>query len=210
MGFAGSEPAQREISFSPRSLESRAGWRRVGAPGHEFPFRPDRAHENRPVLRFRIDRRWSHGAKPECRSGRLDEMPRLMVGSRHRVVPARSFGAAPGYHRRTSRRKRPVRDSHECVHSSREVRTQPGILERAARARARGVRRSAGGSAISRAETRALNGEFLTDLPIADYTEVPEIVLDMDAEDTMGATLGETALHFVRGALANVEPAISK
>ncbi len=60
------------------------------------------------------------------------------------------------------------------------------------------------------AETRALNGEFLTDLPIADYTEVPEIVLDMDAEDTMGATLGETALHFVRGALANVELAISK
>ena len=60
------------------------------------------------------------------------------------------------------------------------------------------------------AETRALNGEFLTDVPVADYMEVPEIVLDMDAENHVGATVGELALHFVRNVISEVEPVFSK
>ena len=60
------------------------------------------------------------------------------------------------------------------------------------------------------AESRALNGEFLADMPLADYTEVPPVVFNIDAEDTMGATLGETALRWVRGVLADVESVMSK
>jgi len=62
------------------------------------------------------------------------------------------------------------------------------------------------GASFLWAEARALNGEFLTDVPVADYMEVPEIVLDMDAEDHRGATVGELATHFVRRVTAEVEP----
>jgi hypothetical protein len=60
------------------------------------------------------------------------------------------------------------------------------------------------------AESRALNGEYLTDVAVADYMEVPEFVFDMNLEDHRGATVGELALHFVRSALSEVEPVPSR
>jgi hypothetical protein len=56
------------------------------------------------------------------------------------------------------------------------------------------------------AESRALNGEFLTDVPVSDYMEVPEIVLDMDRENFAGASVGELATYFVRRMLSELTP----
>jgi hypothetical protein len=66
------------------------------------------------------------------------------------------------------------------------------------------------GAAFLWAETRALNGEYLTDMPFAEYMEVPEVVLDMDMQDMKGAMLSELALRCTRNILADVEPALSK
>lgn len=60
------------------------------------------------------------------------------------------------------------------------------------------------------AETRALNGEFLTDVPVSDYMEVPEIVLDMDRENYAGASVGELATYFVRRMLTEMTPQASR
>jgi hypothetical protein len=63
------------------------------------------------------------------------------------------------------------------------------------------------GAAFLWAEARALNGEFLTDVPVSDdIMEVPELVLDMDREDYQGATVGELATHFVRRMLTDLVP----
>jgi hypothetical protein len=56
------------------------------------------------------------------------------------------------------------------------------------------------------AESRALNGEFLTDVPVSDYMEVPEIVMDMDRENFAGASVGELATYFVQRVLAELVP----
>jgi len=59
------------------------------------------------------------------------------------------------------------------------------------------------------AETQALAGEVLTDVPVSDYMEVPEIS-DVYAEDHPGATVGELATHFVRRVLSELEPVSSR
>jgi hypothetical protein len=59
------------------------------------------------------------------------------------------------------------------------------------------------------AETRALNGEFLTDVPVSDYMEVPEIIT-VDRENYAGASVGELATHVVRRMLSEMEPAAQK
>jgi hypothetical protein len=66
------------------------------------------------------------------------------------------------------------------------------------------------GASFLWAETRALNGEFLTDVAASDYMEIPELILESDAEDRVGATVGDLALHFVRRVVSELEPVASR
>ncbi len=60
------------------------------------------------------------------------------------------------------------------------------------------------------AESRALNGEFLTDVAACDYLDVPEVAYRMAVEDCQGQTVGEMALQYVRAILSEVEPVASR